>query len=128
MDVAVENRTRSGWVTLSAVLILMAGGYNAIWGYGALGKKELFHEASLIYSNLEFWGWVFLIIGVLQILTAFLLFTRHPMGVILAAVGATTSAFIAFFSVLSNPTWSLAIIGLDLLVLWTVFAHVDDFE
>ena len=128
MDVIVESKNRSGWVTLSGVLILIAGGYNAIWGYGALDKNELFHEASLVYSNLSFWGWTFVIFGVLQILAAVLLFMRHPLGVVLAALGATTSAFVTFFSLLSNPVWSLVIIALDLLVLWTVFAHADDFE
>ena len=128
MDVVVQNRTRSGWVTLSAVLILIAGGYNAIWGFAALSRQELFHEASLIYQHLSLWGWLFVIIGVLQILTAILLFLRNPMGVALAALGATTSSFIAFFSLLSNPAWSLTIIALDLLVLWTVLAHVEDFD
>ena len=95
-------------MTLSAVLIVIAGGYNVIWGWGALGKRELFDEASLFYSNLSFWGWLFLLIGVLQIVTAVLLFMRHALGVALAAVGATTSAFLAFFSLLSSsvrPRW-----------------------
>ena len=127
MDVAVESRSRSGWVTLSAVLILIAGGYNAIWGYGALSKQELFHEESLVSSNLESWGWVFITIAVFQILTATMLFLRVPMGVALAVLGATTSAFIAFLSLLSNPAWSSAIIALDLLVLWTLLAHSEDF-
>ena len=66
----VESRTRSGWVTLAAVLIVIVGVYNFVWGYGALDKKELFNESSLVYSNLNFWGWVFIVIGALQILTA----------------------------------------------------------
>ena len=124
----VDQRTRSGWVTLAAILVLIAGGYNIIWGYAALDKKELFDEASLIYSNLQFWGWFFIIIGALQLLTAILLFTRRPGGALLALIGASLSALIAFFSLLSNTEWAIVIIALDLFVLWSVFAHVEDFE
>lgn len=125
---AVESRTRSGWVTLSAVLIVIAGVYNIVWGYGALDKKELFNESSLVYSNLTFWGWVFIIIGTLQLLTAVLLFARRVGGAILAGIGASASAVIGFLALLANTDWALVIIALDILILWSVFAHIDDFE
>src|SRR5262245_10114700 len=115
---------RSGWVTFAAILVLLAGGFNIVWGYGALDKKELFVEGRLIYSNLNFWGWFFIIVGAAQVLTAFLLFARKFGGVILAGVGASLSAMIAFISLLSNSDWALAIIILDILVLWGVFAHL----
>jgi hypothetical protein len=124
---SVDNRARSGWVTLSATLIVIAGAYNLIWGYAALDKKELFNESSLVYSNLDFWGWFFIVLGVLQILTAFLLFARTPVGAILAGLGASASALVAFLSLLSNTDWSLVIIALDILILWSVFAHMEDF-
>ena len=123
-----ETEHRSGWVTFGGVLVLIAGGFNVIWGYGALDKKELFDESRLIYSNLQFWGWFFLVVGALQILTAVLLFARRTGGAILAVVGATVSALIAFLGLLGNTDWALAILTLDVLVLWCVLAHVEDFE
>jgi len=82
----------------------------------------------VIGDSLDFWGWFFLIIGVLMVLTAILLFMRRAGGVILVGIGATTSALIAFFALLANTDQALIIIALDLLILWAVFAHVDDFE
>jgi hypothetical protein len=123
-----ETRTRSGWVTFAAVLVLIAGGYNLIWGYAALDKKELFHESSLIYSNLNFWGWFFIVIGALQLLSAFLLFARRPGGALLAGLGASTSAFIAFFALLANTDWAFIIIAVDVFILWAIFGHSTDFE
>jgi hypothetical protein len=123
----VETRSRSGWVTFSAVLIIIVGGYNLIWGYAALDKKELFDEAALIYSNLNFWGWAFIVIGALQILTAILLFMRRLWGAILAALGASFSAVMAFFALLANTDWAFLIIALDVLIVWSVVAHQDDF-
>ena len=115
-------------MTLAAVLIVIVGVYNFVWGYGALDKKELFNESSLVYSNLNFWGWVFIVIGALQILTAILLFARRVGGVILAGLGASASAVVAFLALLANTDWALVIIALNILILWSVFAHIDDFE
>jgi hypothetical protein len=98
-----------------------------VWGYAALDKKELFHESSLIYSNLNFWGWFFIVIGAVQVLSAFLLFARRPGGLVLATMGASLSAMIAFFSLLSNSDWAFAIIALDVLILWSLLAHASDF-
>jgi hypothetical protein len=120
-------RTRSGWVTFSGVLIAILGGFNVIWGYGALEKKELFNEAALVYSDLEFWGWFFIVVGALQILTAVLLFLRSSVGALFAILGASASAMIAFFALLANTDWALAILALDVIVLWSVLAHLDDF-
>ena len=128
MGMVEPHRSRSGWVTLSAFLVLLAGGYNLIWGYTALDKKELFNESGLIYSNLDFWGWVFIIIGALQLLTAILLFMRRPGGALWVAIGAGTSAFLAFFAMLSGTDRALVIIALDVIILWGVFAHIEDFE
>jgi hypothetical protein len=122
-----QVRTRSGWVTFSAVLIVILGVFNLVWGYNALEKKELFNEASLVYSNLDFWGWFFLIVGVVQILTAVLLFARSSLGAIFAILGASVSAMIAFFALLANTEWALAILALDVIVLWSVLANLDDF-
>jgi hypothetical protein len=125
--VVLDKKARSGWVTLSAILVTIVGAYNIVWALGALNKKQLFHESSMIYSSLSLWGWTFLIVGALQIVTAVLLFMRNPFGAWLGGIGAGTSAFIAFFTLAATPAWSLAIIAFDALILWTIFAHYDEF-
>jgi hypothetical protein len=84
----VESRTRSGWVTLAAVPVVIVGVYNFVWGYSALDKKELFNESSRS-TRISTTG-----LGLhrhrrAQILTAILLFARRVGGVILAGLGAS---------------------------------------
>jgi len=124
----VETERRSGWVTFGGVLVLIAGGFNLIWGLGALEKKELFDASRLVYTNLEFWAWWFIAIGALQLLTAVLLFVRSAWGAILAVIGATVSALVAFFALLANTDWALAVLALDVIVLWAVLSHIEEFE
>jgi hypothetical protein len=122
-----EEPTHSGWVTLSAILVLVVGVYNLIWGYAALDKKELFDPHGLIYSNLDFWGWFFIVVGALQLLSAFLLFFRRPGGLVLTTMGASLNLMMAFFALLSNSDWALVIIAFDVLILWSLLAHASDF-
>ena len=127
-SVAVESRTRSGGVTLSAILITVLGGYNILWGIGALNEKSLYRESSLMYSNLRLWGWIFIVVGLAQLVTAVLLYQRRLLGAWMAGVGAGVSAFIAAFAIFATPTWAVVIIALDVLVIWMVFSHYEDFE
>jgi hypothetical protein len=127
MEIDVEERTHSGWVTLAAILVLVVGGYNIIWGYAALGKKELFNPHGLIYSNLDFWGVFYIVIGALQVLSAFLLFARRPSGLVLTVMGASLNMLMAFFALLANSDWAFVIIALDVLILWSLLAHSTDF-
>ena len=43
-------------------MLLLAGGLNLIHGFVALDRKQ-FMTTHIAYSNLTFWGWVFLILG-----------------------------------------------------------------
>jgi hypothetical protein len=127
MEIEVDERTHSGWVTLAAVLVLVVGGYNIIWGYAALDKKELFNPHGLIYSNLDFWGVFYIVIGALQVLSAFLLFARRPSGLVLTVMGASLNLLMAFFALLANSDWAFVIIAFDVIILWSLLAHSTDF-
>jgi hypothetical protein len=118
---------RSGWVTFMGVLILLAGLFNLIWGITALAKKEYFLEGALVYENLTFWGWVWIIVGAAQLLTAFLVFGRYPMGLFLAILGASFSALTAFFSIGAYPAWAITVMVVDGAILFTLGAHADEF-
>jgi hypothetical protein len=118
---------RSGWVTFMGVLILIAGFFNLIWGITALAKKEYFLEGALVYENLTFWGWVWIIVGAAQLLTAFLVFGRYPMGLFLAILGASFSALNAFFSIGAYPAWAITVMVVDGVILFTLAAHADEF-
>ena len=70
---------RSGWVTFAGALLLLAGILNVIYGIAAIGDSKFFiQDQKYILSNLNTWGWVTLILGVLQFIAAFA-FRRRPL-------------------------------------------------
>ncbi len=76
-----ESTTLSGWWVFAGVLLLVAGVLNIIYGIAAIGDSKFFTEnATYIISGLHTWGWVMLIIGVLELVAAFSLFSGGEFG------------------------------------------------
>ena len=61
-----ERRGDRGWYDFAGAMFGIAGAFNAIQGLSAVMKKEYFAGGTLLYDNLQFWGWAWLIIGVVQ--------------------------------------------------------------
>jgi hypothetical protein len=108
----------SGWWAFAGTMLLIVGGFNLIDGIAALAQKEYFNESGLLYENLTFWGWLSLIVGILQILAAFLVFARSFAGAVIGIFLAAVSAFFAFLAIGAYPWWALTILVVDGLVIY----------
>jgi hypothetical protein len=121
----MTRRRGAGWADFAAVVFAIVGFANAIQGLTALFKKEHFTESGLAYSNLRFWAIVWLILGFLQMGAASLLVSRATSGRTLGIVLASGSAVVAFFSLGAHTSWSLAILAMDLLIVYGLTAHPE---
>jgi hypothetical protein len=112
------SEQRSGWVTFAGVMLLIAGVLNVIWGIAAISDSSFFvHDTRYILSGLNTWGWVTLILGVLQGLAAFSLWGGGLYGRIFGIGAAGLSAIGALLSIPAYPFWSLAIFALDIIII-----------
>ena len=121
----MARRGGGGWANFAAVVFAIVGISNGIQGLGALFKKEYFSEASLLYSNLQFWAWAWLIVGFLQIIASSMLVGRSRGGRTLGIVLAGGSAVVAFFSIGAYPVWGLAVLAMDLMIVFGLTVHPD---
>ena len=109
---------RSGWVTFAGVLLVVAGALNVIYGIAAIGNSKFFvANTQYIFSDLKTWGWVTLIIGILQVLAAGSLWAGGLYGRIVGIGAASLSAIAALLSIPGYPFWSLAIFALDVVII-----------
>jgi uncharacterized membrane protein HdeD (DUF308 family) len=112
------NEQRSGWVTFAGVMLLIAGVLNVIYGIAAIGDSSFFiNDTKYIFSNLNTWGWIILILGVLQLFAAFSLWSGNLYGRIVGIGAAGLSAIAALLSIPAYPFWSLAIFALDIVII-----------
>ena len=114
-------KTYSGWVIFAAVMLIIAGVLNVIWGIAAIADSKFFiQDQKYILSNLNLWGWITLIIGALQLLAGFSLWSGNLYGRVMAILFASLSALAALLSIPAYPFWSLAIFAIDIIIIYQV--------
>jgi hypothetical protein len=114
----IEERV-TGWWVFAGTLLLIAGVLNIIWGIAAIGDAKFFiADQKFIISSLHTWGWVTLIIGVLQMVAGFSLFSGGGFGRWIGMFAAALSAISALLSIPAYPFWSLCIFALAIIVLY----------
>jgi uncharacterized membrane protein HdeD (DUF308 family) len=121
----MERRSGGGWYDFAGAMFGIAGFFNSIQGLSAIVKKEYFSEGALVYEDLQLWGWIWLIVGVVQVIAALSLLAGRGrmLGIVLAAL----SAVVSFTSLGAYPLWSILVIAVDVLVIHglTVGAAVE---
>ena len=109
----------AGWLVFAATVLGIAGIFNTIDGIMALSKSSFYVAgARYIFSDLRTWGWIVLILGILQILAAFAILGRAQwarwFGIVLAALGAIGQ----FGFMQAYPFWSITIIAVCIFVVY----------
>ncbi len=114
-----EDGLISGWWVFAGVLLLIAGVLNIVYGIAAIGDSKFFTEnATFIISGLHTWGWVSLIIGVLELIAAFSLFSGGEYGRWVGIFVGSLNAIAALLSIPAYPFWSLAIFALSIIIVY----------
>ena len=117
-----------GRATFAATLLLIVGTINIIYGIGALGNANIFHNGQrFVFSDLNTMGWVLIVLGIVQLAGGLSLINGNTFGRIIAIVGASLGALGALFSISGpNPWWSLAVFFLCIYVIHGIFIYGVD--
>jgi hypothetical protein len=110
----------AGSAVFAAILLLMAGTLNIIYGFGAVGDAHFFTDAGshYVFSSLHGWGWITVILGVIQLTAGFSLFAGGTYGRVIGIVAATLGAIGALLSIGgAYPFWSLGVFAICLIVI-----------
>ncbi len=115
----------AGRVVFAAIMLLVVGTINVIYGIGALDDANYFiNDTRFILSNLNTLGWVLIILGLIQLTGGFSLFAGNVWGRIVAIAAGSLGALGALFSIGgSNPWWSLAVFALCVWIVWGVIEY-----
>ena len=109
----------AGRVLFAAVLLLIAGTLNIIYGVGSLDDANIFiNDRRFIFTNLNTLGWVLIVLGVIQLIAGFSLMSGNTFGRVIGIIGGSLGAIGALLSIGGNyPWWSL---GIFFLCVWIV--------
>jgi hypothetical protein len=123
----MDNVRGVGRATFAAVLLLVGGVLNIIYGIGAIGHARFFvADTHYMFGSLKSWGWITLIIGIAEILASVSLFQGHTFGRYFGIVAGTLAAIGALLEIPAYPLWSLAVFGLSLWIISGLTAPGSD--
>ena len=101
-----------------AILLLIAGILNVIYGIGAVSNAHFFDNTQYVFSHLHTWGWITIVVGAIQILAGFSLLGGGAFGWVIGLFAASVGALEALLSVGgTHPWWALGVFALCLWIL-----------
>ena len=108
-----------GFVLFASVLLLVVGFFNMIYGIAAIANSHVFTaNAHYVIGNLRAWGWVTLIISVLQLLAAGGVLAGNQWARWFAVAVVGLNAIDMMFFIPAYPFWALTIIAIDVVALY----------
>jgi hypothetical protein len=113
-----------GWLVFAGVMIVMVGILNVIYGIAAIDNANFFvANQKYIISDLNTWGWVMLVLGALQVLAAFSIWSGGGFGRWFGIGVASLNAIAALLAIPAYPFWSLAVFTIDVLIIYGLAAY-----
>jgi hypothetical protein len=113
-----------GWLTFAGILLMIVGVMNFIGGIGAIDDSKFFvGNTHYVIGDLHTWGWVILLLGSVQILTAFGLFARNGLARGVGVVFASLAAIASLLMLPAYPLWALALFTMDILIVYGLVAY-----
>ena len=113
-----------GLVLFASILLLVIGCFNLIQGIAAIANSHVFAaNAHYVVGNLRAWGWITLILGVLQLPAAAGVLAGSQLARWFAVVVLGLNAVDQMFFIPAYPFWALTIIALDVVALWGLCAY-----
>jgi hypothetical protein len=118
----------AGRATFAAVLLLIAGTLNIIYGIGALDNANIFAGGQrYIFSDLNTMGWVLIVLGLIQLTGGVSLLAGNTYGRVIGVAGAGLGAIAALLSISGpNPWWSLGVFALCVYILHGILVLGQD--
>jgi hypothetical protein len=118
----------AGRVVFAAILLLLVGTINIIYGIGALDDANVFvNDTRFILTNLNTLGWVLIILGVIQLTAGFSLIAGNTYGRVIGIIAGSFGALGALLSIGgTRPWWSLCVFALCVYVVYGIVVFGQD--
>ena len=126
MQVRGESR-----VMFAAILLMIAGVLNIIYGIAAISEAHFFTDAGthFVFSGLSTWGWITVILGALELTGGFSLLGGNAYGRVIGITAASLGAIGSLLAVAgAYPFWSLGVFALCVIVLHGLVVYGEPVE
>ena len=118
----------TGRALFASILLCVAGVVNIIYGIAAIDDSKFFvGQTRYVFSDLNTWGWVTLLLGVLALIAGFSVVRGGVFGRVIGIFVASLSAIAALLSVGGAfPFWSLGVFALCVAIIHGLAVYDPD--
>ncbi len=122
-----------GWRLFAGSILGIAGImriFDAIWAWTYSGSTPDNLEDALFGHNLNTYGWVYLVVGIILICSSFGVLIANQLSRWIGITAGAVMAVSAIWWMPYYPVWSLTYIGLGVLVIYALGAYAgpDDVD
>ena len=119
-----------GRAVFVATLLTIAGVLNLIYGFAAIGDANFWvNEQHFVLGSLHTWGWITVIIGLIQIIAGLSLFAGGNFGRVIGIVAATIGAIGALLAVGgAYPFWALGVFAICVICIHGLIVYGEPIE
>jgi hypothetical protein len=118
-----DDERGSGWLFFAGTVLGFAGLLrivDAIWAFGYHGALPDRLQDGVLGSDIKTYAWVWLIVGVILIVSSFFVLVRSQFARWIGMIAAVIGGVAAMFWMPYYPIWSLTYIGIALFVLYAL--------
>jgi hypothetical protein len=113
-----------GWVSFASIMLGLAGTFNVIDAIVALTRSKFYvHGAVFVFSDLHTWAWIILLLGVLQLMAAFAVFTGSQFARWFGVATAGLNAIGQLLFLPAYPLWAISMFAVDILIIYALCAY-----
>jgi hypothetical protein len=111
----------TGLVGFAALMLALAGAWNVIEGILAIGDSRVYvNESVFVFSDLNSWGWIMLLLGTGQLLAAFALLAGSELGRWFGIAVAFLNALGQMFFMSAYPLWAVTMLAIDIVIIYAL--------
>ena len=111
----------SGLLIFAVAMMAIAGTWAMIEGVAAIVNSKVFADnAVFVFSDLNAWGWIVLVLGGLMLLAAFTVFTGSQFARWFGIAVAGVNALGQLFFIEAYPMWSLAMLVANVVIVYAL--------
>lgn len=117
-----------GWIYFAAFALLLSGVLQIISGLVALLNSGYYavSEGTALVFNLDTWGWVHLLLGIIVVCIGTALFSGRAWARVVAVILASLN-FIAYFMFVGvYPIWSVIAMVIYAFVIYAITVHGNE--
>jgi hypothetical protein len=114
----------AGLLVFAVAMMALAGWWAVIEGIAAIVNSKIFTSTAVfVFSGLNAWGWVVLVLGAFMLLAAATVLTGSQVARWFGITVAGANAIGQLFFIQAYPLWSMAMFAVDVIVIYALATY-----